>query len=163
MAQSKTEAVFFFDACMPNIDTCSANGNCKNNPLIHCRHRFRCNAEIILTNKYIRFMIFSDFQMVLHCFYLIQKTERFREISENGRFFIVTKDQKFLQDAEKVWRERKKSANSPNLIFDQDKGLASWGPLKLFIHTVRCKNYGTNGHHDLACAVEGLNKTIQSI
>lgn len=152
-SQPRQDVVLFFDACMEKMQECGSN--CRSNQAVLCRHRFNFNAQTIHTNGYIGFLRFSDFQIVLHCFYLIKKQKRFQQAAKNGRFFIITKDKKFLYDAEKVWREKKKAKTSPRLRFDSSD--VHWDQWRIRVLTVPSKD-GCDYEHDLAYIIETLNK-----
>ncbi len=151
---SSVDTVIFFDANMPRMPGCS--NLCKIKKTQICRHRFNFNAKVLHTNEYINFLRFYDFQIILHCLYLIRKKANFRRISENGRFVIVTKDRAFLHDAEDAWLKRKKSKTRPTLEFGRN--FVKCGSYKILVKIISCKNYGTDGHHDLLCVIDELNK-----
>ena len=150
----QVDAVVFFDANMPKLRSCSANCKIKKTEL--CRHRFNFNAKVIHPTEYINFLRFYDFQIILHCFYLIKRNARYRHLAENGRFVIVTKDRSFLRDAEDAWLKKRKSKTKPTLGFGRD--FIACGSVKIVVKTINCKNYGTNGSHDIFCAINELNK-----
>ena len=152
------DAVVFFDANMPKIHSCSANCRIKKTEL--CRHRFNFNAKIIHPTEYINFLRFYDFQIILHCLYLIKKNVRYKYLAENGRFIIITKDRAFLRDAEDAWLRKRKSKTKPTLEFG--KNFVACGSVKIAVKIINCKNYGTNGSHDLSCAIDELNKILAS-
>jgi hypothetical protein len=102
------------------------------------------------------YLEFSDYQVAKHCFYLINKHGYFRMLARNKRFFIATKDKKFVQDAEKVYLARRK-ANTPALSFDIKHGIITSGQSEIIVHTVEC-GHGTGSHSDLVCLIEELNK-----
>lgn len=157
MAQTsrlKPDVILFFDACMEKMQAC--NAKCGDDQSVLCKHRFNFDAQALYTNGYIGFLRFSDFQVILHCFYLIKKRKMFQQAAKNGKFFIITKDKKFLYDAEKVWQEKKKANTNPNLGFNTDE--VFWGSFKIRVHTISCKNYGVDGHDDLICTIKDLNK-----
>jgi len=150
------EAVLFFDANMPKIQKCHDNNDCRTKESILCEHRFNFSAHIFHTTR--RQTGFSDFQIVMYCFSSIQNKEQYARISESGRFFIITKDHDFLEDAEKIWKglgDKKR----PNLIFEPEI-MVSWNRLKIFVHTIKCEKYGTDGHDDLLRTINELNARI---
>lgn len=151
---SRVDMVVFFDANMPNMHKCSAN--CKPKKTQFCRHRFNFNAKVMYASEYIDFLRFYDFQIVLHCLYLIRKNVYYRNLAENGRFIIITKDRNFLRDAEKEWVKKLKPKTKPKLEFSRN--FVACGLWKIMIKVINCKNYGTNGDHDLFCVIDELNK-----
>ncbi len=153
---SKTlDAVLFLDACMPRIEKCKSG--CQSNESVLCRHRFNFNVKILHTTRYIDFLCFYDFQIVLHCLFLIQKSATFRRLVESGNFIIVTKDRKFLEDARKMWLARSNKKTHPKLDFGPDS--ISWGKYKIMVKLIRCKNYGTDKDDDLRCLIREMNST----
>ncbi|MBI2063736.1 MAG: hypothetical protein HYT65_01950 [Candidatus Yanofskybacteria bacterium] len=151
---SPVDAVIFFDANMPNMHKCSAG--CKVRETQLCKHRFNFNAKVIHPTEYISFMRFYDFQIILHCLYLIKGNSRFKYLAENGKFVIVTKDRTFLRDAQDVWVKKLKPKTRPKLEFGRD--FVSCGSWTIKVKLINCKNYGTNGDHDLFCTIDELNK-----
>lgn len=150
----KVDMVVFLDANMPKMHKCSAN--CKTQKTQLCRHRFNFNAKIIYPTEYINFLRFYDFQIVLHCFYLIKRNIHYKYLAENGRFIIITKDRTFLRDAEDVWVKKLKPKTKPKLEFG--KYFITCRSWKIIVKVINCKNYGTNGGHDLFCMIDELNK-----
>lgn len=151
------DAVLFFDACMPKISRC--RDDCQNNKKIFCRHRFNFKTKIFHTNDYMDFTRFYDFQVILHCFYLIRNNKSCLRLAEKGRFFLITKDRTFLRDAEKEWKDRIKAKTQPKLSFNPKS--VSCGQYVIKIIEVDCKNFGTDKHDDVECVVEEVNKQIR--
>lgn len=153
--ESTINLVLFFDANLPKIRKCRPG--CKGASHIICQHSFGFNATFLHTSEYADFLRFSDFQVILHCVFLILHNKKYQRAAESRRFIIVTKDQKFLQDAEKVWQEKAKPKTRPKLIFGRESWV-SWNGFVIFVKTIGCKNYGTNRKDDARCLVEQLNK-----
>lgn len=148
------DAVVFFDANMPKMHKCDTS--CKARKTQLCRHHFNFNAKVMYPSDYIGFLRFYDFQIILHCLYLIKRNARYKYLADNGRFIIVTKDRTFLRDAEDVWFKKLKPKTKPKLEFGRD--FVSCGSWKIIVKLINCKNYGTNGDHDLLCVIDELNK-----
>ena len=155
-----TGLVLFFDACMPRMDECFSG--CKSDEKNLCKHRFNQNVDLIYHTAYMGYLEFSDYQVAKHCFYLINKSDLLKSLSRKKRFFIITKDKRFMQDAEKVYLARKKP-NTPALGFDFKLGIISCGPIELVVHTV-LSGSGTGGHaEDLSSLIEELNKRFPKL
>lgn len=153
-ASSQVDVVVFFDANMPKMHQCGVS--CKTRKTQFCRHRFNFHAKVIHATKYTDFLRFYDFQIILHCLYLIKRNARYKYLAENNRFIIFTKDRDFLRDAKEEWTKKLKPKTKPKLEFSRD--FVACGSWKIMVKLINCKNYGTNGNHDLSCVIDELNK-----
>lgn len=158
-SQTKADLVLFFDANLPKVKECSSN--CRGKSRAICKHSFGFEATFLHTSHYADFLRFSDFQVILHCVFLILHNKKYHRVAENGGFFIVTKDRKFLKDAENVWKEKARPKTRPKLTFhfiDDRNGSVAWNGFKIFVKVIDCKNYGTNSDEDIGRIVSEISR-----
>lgn len=144
------DVMLCFDANLPKMSACC--GDCFNNPMLLCHHRFHFKAHICYCNTK-PLQRFSDLNIVLHFFRCIDESIEREMVSANSLFVIVTHDTDFLKDAE---REYLHSNRESGLVFTSNH--VRKNGICVFVKLVDCKNYGRGKIDDLRCIIFKMNK-----
>jgi hypothetical protein len=146
----------FFDECVKPPTACAKG--CEENDKLACKHRLDFTAEILGVDDYIRFMRFSDRQIILHCLSMIRGDNAMQIAAKSGKFFIVTRDKTFLKDAQKISGSPKRNhKNFPTLGFGPD--LVECNGFKIKILEINCPSRSDicRDTDDTRCAICRLN------
>lgn len=150
------DVVIFFDANMPNMDTCSGNCHYRNKKLILCLHRLIFVANVMYSRRALKGL--DDFKVLQYFFKYIKRKYTLGGVIKKPLFILITRDEDFLEnDAPKAYRKAQKAgSNEVKLFFS--KNSVSDGENVIFVLEIIHKKHGDNRLSNLRSAIEKANK-----
>lgn len=158
--ENTPRVVILFDACVSKMENC-VPGRCENDHDILCKHRFNFDFYIlngIHGQSYLSSVMLLDFQAVLHFLYFIFQNRV--PGPKNSKYVFVTKDKKFLQSAQKEWKEKAKKRTRPRLNFGSN--FVRNGKIVIYIECIESKAYGSDRCDDRTAIINQLNERFGS-
>lgn len=120
-----TKGIVLIDSCLPGLENCR-RGCAPRRSKVRCRHRLKFNCRVVhCTPK--RFDSVPDIGIILYFIKLVfTRLTVGSGANDTDQFFIlITKDNTFLESAEREWRARKKD-NKGLILGKKWSDLACW-------------------------------------
>lgn len=150
--------VFLFaDESVCKMEKCRPG--CKQNVNILCKHRFDFETHVF-PNDIFSVQGSLDFEVILNCFDYIARIKRnkIEKIQQRRtarkKFIILTKDEKFLQEAASKTKETKRQ----NLVFDTQNQCVSREGVFLYVVYFKCEGDKQKRGGQRLCIISELNR-----